>query len=372
MRIGIDITPLAGPRTGVGHFCASLLNHLLRMNDPDFSFRGLSSGLHKPMLNGPTEKLVHRHLPLPTRSLYWAWTAFQAPKVDRLLGGVDVYHATNYFLPPTKSARRIVTVYDVAFLIEPAWCSPKVVGPFAAGLKRFVADADAVLTCSAATKHDLVRMAGISEDKVTVTPGAVDTDFAPAPKEDAIALLAERHGLTSPFLLFVGTLEPRKNIPAAIRAFASVADRIPHHLVLVGPEGWGATAVFDAIDRHRVRARVHHVGYVPREDLPLFYSAADAFVFPSLYEGFGLPVLEAMACGCPVVASNRASLPEVAGDAALLVDPEQPDALAQAIERILSDLSFREMLIARGHARVRQFSWAHCAETTLAAYRSLA
>jgi glycosyltransferase involved in cell wall biosynthesis len=373
MRLGIDISPLAGSQTGVGRFCASLLGQLLARSEGGLKFMTFSSGLRKVELPEQAGDIPHRHVPLPTRLLYRAWSTLGVPRVDRLLGGVDVYHATNYFLPPTKSARRVVTIYDVAFLVNPGWCSPKVVKPFAEGVKRFVSEADAVLVCSETTKKDLIRITGVSGEKITVTYGAADEALAPLPREEATEGLLRRYGLETPFFLFVGTLEPRKNVRNLLEGFAALQGRIPrHHLVLVGAEGWGAGEVHDAVARFGLGARVHCPGYVPRADLAAFYSAAEAFVLPSWYEGFGLPVLEAMACGCPVIASNRASLPEVTGDAGILVDPSVPRDIAAALEQVALDEDRRAELVARGHERVRRFSWEATADATLAVYRSLA
>jgi glycosyltransferase involved in cell wall biosynthesis len=170
----------------------------------------------------------------------------------------------------------------------------------------------------------------------------------------------------------VGTLEPRKNIAGLLRAFARLPKQFPHRLVLVGGPGWNAGSILAALEAPDLKDRVIRPGFVPDADRALFYSAADLFVLPSFYEGFGLPVLEAMTCACPVVASNTSSIPEVAGDAALLCDPRDDDALAQAIAHVLEDDALRSGMVRRGISQAATFSWRSCAETTLAVYRTLA
>jgi glycosyltransferase involved in cell wall biosynthesis len=317
--------------------------------------------------------MTHRHVPFPTRGVYALWTAFGHPKVDSLLGGVEVYHATNYFLPPTRSARRVLSVHDVAFLAVPDLTSPKITGIFSRSIRRFAHEADAVLTCSESTKSDLVRFLEVEPAKIRVTPYAVDEDFTPMEPEAAAAHLAKAYGIHGPFLLFVSTLEPRKNVPVLLQAFGRLVRELPHQLVLVGAIGWRADAVFETLKRLELSDRVVHVGYVKSHaELPAFYCAADAFVFPTLYEGFGFPILEAMRCGCPVITCRNSSVPEVAGEAALYVDAEDVEGIAASVRRTLEDKALREMLVARGREQAQRFSWDRCAEMTLAVYRDLA
>ena len=371
MRIGIDITPLAGNRSGVGHFLHYQLAHMLQQAPRD-EFLAFSSGLHRvdaSFLNGLT---AHRHLPLPTRGLYATWTRIPWPAVDRLLGGIAVYHATNYFLPPARAARRVLTIYDLTFLRHPEWCSPKIVGPFRRKVPRMAAEADAVLTCSQASKRDIVELLGLRAERVRVAYGAVDAQFAPVPRAEACRALEKQFRLNTPFVLFAGTIEPRKNVSGLLRAYARIAADVPHQLVLVGGMGWQPEPVEKTIQDLRLSGRVSWLGYIPKHaDLALFYSAADAFVFPSFYEGFGLPVLEALACGCPVITSKVSSLPEVAGDAAIYADPADHDDIAEKLLAVLTDQRLRDSLAARAPVQAARFSWEECARETLACYRSL-
>ncbi len=366
MRVGIDIGPIAGARTGVGNYCLSLLTHLLALGNDD-RYWGFSSGRAR-VIGGLRGLAGYRHIPVPTRALYAVWSTLGIPAVDTLLGGVEVYHATNFFLPPARRARRVLTIHDLAFLALPETCSPKIAGPFSRGIRRFATQADAILADSASTARDVVEILQVPPEKVTAAPLAADPAFQPVPKDEAARRVADGYGLTGPYLLFVGTLEPRKNLPTLLRALALLRSDMPHRLCLAGPEGWNSAEVFDTLRALRLEDRVFRPGFVAQADLPALYSAADAFVFPSLYEGFGLPVLEALSCGCPVVTANNSSLPEVTGDAALTCDARDATALAQSIRRILEDAALRESLVTRGLAHAKTFSWRRCAETTAGVY----
>lgn len=373
MRVGIDVSSLTRTRTGVGNYTHSLLKCLVD-DAGDTQFHAFSSGVRVITLRGAQGPALasHRHIHVPTRVLYRLWNVLGWPRVDRLLGGVDVYHATNYFLPPTATARRVVTFYDLAFLRIPECCSPKIIGPFSRNVARFAREADAVLTCSEAAKRDIVELLDVPGEKISVAYGAVEDDFIPMDRASAAVLLKRHYGVSGPFLLFVSTLEPRKNVEGLVRAFAKVAHDIPHNLVLVGASGWRIEGLEHAFRESGLGDRVQRVGYViAREHLPAFYSAADAFVFPSFYEGFGLPVLEAMVCGCPVITSNRSSLPEVAGGAAEYVDPDNTDEIAEAIRRVVVDESLAASMRERGRAQASRFSWQDCARRTQEVYRRL-
>lgn len=380
MRIGYDVTPLAPPRTGVGNYTYSLLRALLEA-DTGPSYHLFSSGLKPADLEALPEVaswedtadlVLHRHLRMPTRLLYKIWDATGRPRVDKMLEGVDIYHATNYFLPPVEAARTVTTIYDLSFLRNPAWCSPKIVGPFSEGVKRFAHAADAILTCSEATKVDTVTLLGIHPEKVHVVYGAVDKMFEDIERPQAVDLLVTEYSLRQPYLLYVGTLEPRKNIDGMLRAFAQIADDIPHTLVIVGGVGWNMDGLDQRIETLGLKRRVRRMGYLSRRaHLPAFYAAAEAFLFPSFYEGFGLPVLEAMTAGCPVITSRTSSLPEVGGDAARYVDPHDVDELAAMILKVATTERLRESMSIMGQAQAQKFSWHTSATHTLDVYRSL-
>ncbi|MCL4217595.1 MAG: glycosyltransferase family 4 protein [Candidatus Hydrogenedentes bacterium] len=371
MHFALDIGPVRQARTGVGTYCYHLLKHMLPLLE-DVQVTGFASGMPGLALGEELGGRINvRRLPVPARLLYKAWDSFGVPAIDTLIPGLNLYHATNYVVPPAKRARRVVTVHDLAFLIEPAWCSPKIAGHFRAGIRRYCETADLVLACSHATKNDIVGLLEIDPAKVRVTHEAAADDLTPMPPEAARNHVADKLGITGRFLLFVGTLEPRKNLKTLLDAFEMLGADAGLRLVLVGGRGWSSERLYARLESEPLADRVIWKGYVPQADLSALYSAAEAFVFPSHYEGFGLPVLEAMTCGCPVVASNAASLPEVAGDGALLCDPGNAGAFRDAIGSILSDAALRASLVERGKAQARKFTWGACAAETVAAYRSL-
>jgi len=367
VQIGIDIGPITSDRTGVGNYCYYVLKHMA-VRSQDCTFKGFASGRRSIALGEIAPLVPYRHVPVPTRLLYALWNVLGVPGIDTLRGGVDVYHATNYFLPPTLKARRVVTVHDLAFLAHPALCSPRIVGPFSRNIRRFVRDAHAVLVYSESTKRDIMRLLEVDSAKITVAPMAADDGFAPLPRDRAIREVEARYGLKQPYILAVGTLEPRKNIAALFRAFAQLADDVPHTLALAGGEGWKSAALLSLAEKLGISGRVMRAGFVPHSRLPALYCAADVLAFPSWYEGFGLPVLEALTCGCPVVAANNSAIPEVAGDAAIYVDADDVDGLAGGIRRVLEDTALRETMVTKGKERARRFSWDDCADATLATY----
>ncbi len=371
MRIGMDITPLTARRTGVGEYVLNVLLHIQPLLSKDDSIHGWSTGLHSPLdLPAGTSS---RHIPLPTRAAYALWRRFPRPCVDNLLGGVDLFHATNYFLPPVAKARRILSIYDLAFLVEPRWASPKIVGPFSREVPDFARRADAIVTCSEHSREDIVRLCNVSPDKVHVACGAPDPIFVPQDRAAAKSRMRAILGWDTPFVLYAGTLEPRKNIETLLRAFAVVAKNHPHRLLLVGALGWNMDHLPHLIHQLGLTGRVSLPGYLPsRQDLAAAYSAADLFVLPSHYEGFGLTLAEALACGCPAIASDASSLPEVGGDAVRYFSPQDDAELAHLMNDLLARPDLRLAMSHQGCEQAARFSWDDTARRILALYRSLA
>ena len=292
----------------------------------------------------------------------------------------DVYHSLRHALVGRErvAARaRAVTIHDMVPFLFPELTEERFVEQHRAILGSIDREQDWIACNSECTKADFCGMTGMSAERVFVTPFAAAADvFRPERDRARIASVLARHGVGSrPYVLSLGTLEPRKNLARLIRAFFALVEdrRWPELLlVLVGPTGWKAESLFASLDeRPALRDRIVLTGYVPDEDLSALYSGARAFVFPSLYEGFGLPALEAMQCGVPVIASRTSSLPEVVGDGALTVDPADQDALAQAMLDVLSDAGLAEALVRRGLARASQFTWARTVESTVEAYRAM-
>ncbi len=284
----------------------------------------------------------------------------------------DLLHAPHYVLPPLVRCRAIVTIHDCIHLRFPEYLPNRAAFLYAHSMIRMAArKADRVLTVSEASKRDILYYTGVAPDKVTVICNGLDTRFAAPPDDAAIDRVRQRFQLDHPFVLYVGNIKPHKNIDRLIAAFAAARADGPDglKLVVIGDETSNYPSVRQAVHRHRLDKHVRFFGFQPAPTLVIFYRLARAFVFPSLYEGFGLPPLEAMANGTPVVTSNVSSLPEVTGEAALLVDPYDVTSIADGIRRAVTDEALRQVLIARGLERAGQFSWTKAAAETLAVYR---
>ncbi len=375
MRIAIDYTSAVRQRGGIGRYTRELVQALAALDQanayvllvqdrpgraeaPATNFRVRATGLSEPWLTRLWQRL---RLPLP---------------VEVFTGPVDIFHSPDFVLPPTRrGTRTLLTVHDLSFIRDPDSASPALRAYLERVVPRSVARADHILADSAATRQDLLTLYGVPAEKVSVLYSGVNAAFRPVHDAALLAGVCARYGLRRPYILSLGTLQPRKNYIRLIRAFARACQSPAlrdTQLVIAGGVGWLYEAIFAEVDRLGLRERVLFPGFVADADLPALYSAAALFVYPSLYEGFGLPVLEAMACGTPAVVSNASSLPEVAGDAALLVDPHDEAGLAQALEQALTDEGLRARLAARGLEQARRFTWAAAAGQLLRLYHRLA
>ncbi|MBM7480364.1 glycosyltransferase family 4 protein [Oerskovia jenensis] len=302
---------------------------------------------------------------LPRRALYASWNSLRAPRVPG--PPTDVIHATTWAVPP-RSAPLVVTVHDVAFRRNSSHFTPHGVRYFEKALQVVRREADLVIVPSVATRDDCVE-AGLSPERLRVVPHG--TSAAPV-TEDEVTAWRAAHGVHRDFVLWCGTFEPRKNVGALLAAFSTMlGEGTDLDLVLIGPTGWGGTSaeVRAVVDRLPAD-RVHLLGKVPEQALQVAYRTAAAFCFPSLWEGFGMPVLEAMAHGTPVVTSEGTSMAEVSGAGALLVDPTSPDALADAIRRAAGPE--HDLLAAAALENASTYTWARAADLTVAAYRDAA
>ena len=374
MRIGLDGKVLTLRAGGIGRYAINLTRALLaeaaaRRPDLEFVvFTGPQTSRDvMEEFRGACEECFLDAKSSVVRSL-----ALVPAALRRV--GVDVFHGMDHVGVPFvgRSGRYVATVHDVIALLLPETFTPRhrlVVRTALAMVRR---RADLVIVPSRAVERDVVERLGLPADRVVVTPEGCEPRFRPTPCAEVLA----RYRLPSRYVLAVGTLEPRKNLTTLLQAFARLrrGDGIDPalRLVLVGARGWLDEPIYETVRSLGLDGMVHFAGFVDDDDLPAVYSGAALFVFASLYEGFGLPLLEAMACGVPVVTSNVSAMPEVAGDAAVLVDPRDADGLAGAIARLLRDDALRDRLRAAGLARARQFPWEATARRTLDAYASLA
>lgn len=401
MRIAIDYTPAMRQGAGIGRYTRGLVAALTRA-DPDNEYvllvgasgrRGIAQSRTQPVgsaqaLPGNAPGILpgilqQDALPanfrfarviLPHRLLTILWHRLAVPAPAELFTGpVDLFHSTDFVLPPLRRARGLITVHDLAFLRLPECAHPGLRSYLSRAVPRSVSRAHHVLADSVNTQRDLVELLDVPAGKISVVPAGVESRFRPVNDEAELDRVRRRYLLEEPFILTVSTLEPRKNLVRLIEAHSRLRRRQPAApaLVIAGGRGWLYEDILSAAQRHDDGA-VRLIGYVRDVDLPALYSLARAFAFPSLYEGFGLPPLEAMACGTPVACSNRPSLPEVTGEAALLVDAEDIDAWSAALERVSDDAVLRSELTERGLRQARRFTWEQAVQTLLSVYETAA
>jgi glycosyltransferase involved in cell wall biosynthesis len=296
--------------------------------------------------------------------------AWEQTLLPCLAAALDVLHCPVNVLPLAPTCPAVLTIHDLAFLRYPNRFRPERRGYLAAMTRCSARRAKRIMTDSASTKRDVVELFRVPAEKIEVVYPGTDEVFRPRDRGE-VAEFRRRRRLPETFILYVGTLEPRKNVDLLIRAYALLMQRglTDSTLVIGGGRGWMFDRIFAEVERNALADRVLFAGYIDPEELPLWYGAASVFVYPSLYEGFGLPALEAMACGTPVVASDSSSLPEVVGDAGMLVDPNSPDELADRLAEVLQSTARREQMAAAGIARAASFTWAGAARQIEQVYR---
>ena len=353
---------------GIGTYVRRLVPALAK-RDPSLEIKLFHARFPNAVPERWTRTFWMEELPQSIRSLYPRWNLVGRPGLPHPLSTLDVVHGPSpASIPPAGPDQKLViTVHDIAFLAYPQHFPREWRTVFRLGLRAAVRRADAIVTPSRNTAEDLLNRTKVDPGRVHVIPLAASGDALPDGGEQTLSRLK----IHPPFLLFVGTLEPRKNLVRLIRAYRrAAASGIPHSLVLAGPLGWRHQQLHREIAL-RGPGEILLTGELPGADLGALYRHASAFVYPALYEGFGLPVLEAMAHGLPVIASNTSSLPEVAGEAALGVDPESVREIAAAIEALLTDSALAEKLAARARARAERFSWDETARLTLQVYEKV-
>ncbi len=374
MRIGIDFTPAITQGAGIGRYTRNLIAALARL-DTDDRFTLVSFERPVPDRDFPKAPNIHpRVFNFSNRYMTILWHRLRLPvPVELFTGPVDVYHGPDFVLPPVLRARSVVTIHDLAFLTNPECAMPSLVEYLTAVVPRAVRSADRIITVSQATANDLTERLAIPPEKITVAYSGLDPRFTPERDEAAIEAIRAKYGIQRPCILAVSTIEPRKNYERLIAAFAQAMHESdgPRMLVIAGRKGWLYDGVFEAVEKLHLGGGVKFLDYVSDDELPLLYKAADVLAMPSISEGFGIPVTEAMASGTPVVCSTGGSLPEIAGDAALTVDPYDVERLAAALLRLTRDASLRETLAARGLERIKAFSWDLSARAHLDVYHSL-
>lgn len=375
MRIGFGTTVwarglLAGYLDGIGVYTERLW-HEFSNSDQDMcavTF-GISNAV-KSDLRSPQSLMcvAGRYNIQSARSLL---SGLPFSGTDVLSGNIDVFHAPDHHIPKLKGVPMVATIMDAIPFIHPEWTSQRLRWAKNLAFRKAGHWADHVITISEYSKHDIIDAFGISEQKITVIPLGYDESMARRIDELERKALMKNYGLREGYFIFVGTLQPRKNIQRVIAAHKLLSRDIQqeHPLVIVGNSGWEDEDILKDIERMERQGHGRWLGGVSKEALPGLMQSAIALVFPSLYEGFGLPVLEGFAAGIPVISSNTTSIPEVAGDAALLVDPMETEAISDAMRRMVEDGRLRSELVRRGNQRLLRFSWQSCARQTLDVYK---
>lgn len=373
MHIAINAHLLAHTRNyrraGVSNYTEQLILHLAQIDRANTYTIFTTRGLNQASWSLPANFHVRPSL-LPTINprVRVPWEQFLAPALLRLYGA-DVYHGVLNVMPLAAHIPSIVTIHDLSPFLFPQTFRRVNRSYLRWAVRVACRNAAHLIAVSEFTKSELMRWMHVPAERITVTYNGVNERFAP-PTPEILQAFRQRAGLPERFILFVGTLEPRKNLPTLLEAYARIARDTDAALIIGGGKGWLYDSIFAKVEQLQLGERVRFAGFIDDQDLPLWYAAATVFILPSLYEGFGIPLLEAMACGTPVVTTTSSSLPEVVGDAGLTIAPTDVDAMAEALLRLLNDAALRTELRERGFVQARHFSWMSLAERTLAIYRT--
>jgi glycosyltransferase involved in cell wall biosynthesis len=368
MRIAIDARLLYYRRAGIGQYTLRLLQALTQEASQERFLLLHDWRQRRHLLEAPNLSHVRVYTPSHHR-----WEGVTLP-VELLTLRLDLLHSPDLVLPLRRSYAGVITVHDLAFLRFPHWVTPQA-ERYYGRVRQAACSAERIIAVSECTRRDLLDLLGVPESKVAVIHEAAGPNFRPLGLAlDGRREVKGRHLAPQRFALFVGTIEPRKNLPGLLRAFRQMLDRYPDldphpRLIIAGEQGWLSESVFGLVHELRLGQEVAFIGPVSADEVVWLYNAARFFVFPSLYEGFGLPPLEAMACGTPVIASNAGAVPEVVGPAGRLLDPQDVDGWAEAMAMLWSDQAQRDELRARGLERAAQFSWKGAAQETLVVYQ---
>lgn len=372
MLATIDISPAVNGKAGLGRYAVSLAEALAAEYPGEMHlFANTTSHARWPpaLTSLPRTTVRAGYKPwrlavLAGQIAYMGW--------DWLLPGPQVFHSTEHLLVPLRGTPTVLTVHDLIFRLFPQHHKRLNYWYLNLAMPLFVRRADYIIAISETTKRDLIRLYGTPEDKIRVIYEAAAPHFKPQPPA-TVAEVRLRYGLPERYLLAVGTIEPRKNLARLVEALAILRRDDPAlRLVVVGAEGWLTGGFHEAIEEQGQQDAVIRPGYIPDDDLPAFYTGAAVTVMPSIYEGFGLPVLEAMACGSPVACSQTSSVGEIAGDGAATFDPRDVESIATTLRRLLDDADLRAMLVERGVRRAAGFTWERAARETWAVYRQAA
>lgn len=370
MKIGIDVRSMFGTPAGIGRYLSNLLKHLSEMNTNNRYCLYTDCKIDTLIIQQPN--FFQRHLTLPFAQNYFTWNHFRLP-LELFWHPVDLFHFPFYTMPLIRNYKSIVTIHDITYEVHPEWYSRKALFAMRPFSRYAAKHADKVLTDSQYSKQDLIEYYGISEEKIVVTYLGVEEWFRKIEDPTVLESTKAKYQIISPHvILYVGSIHTRRNIEQLIRAFYTLCRKmLDVQLLIVGKREYPYFDVQALVDELGLHNRVILPGYIQDSDLPLLYNVADMFIYPSSYEGFGLPLLEAMACGTPVITSDNSSLPEVTGDAAIFIDPLNVAEMADAMCQVLSNERLHRNMVIKGIAQASKFSWEQTAKKTLAVYQEL-
>lgn len=366
MRVGIDARLVYYSQAGIGQYILHLANGLAKVDRENEYVLLQSRKDETTILEQPNFRRVSLWTPSHHR------LERHSMNLELMRLGLDVLHSPDFIPPHRPSCQSVITVHDLGFLLYPHFLT-KESARYYGHIDQAVRWTDHIIAVSQNTKRDTVQHLGVPEDKITVVYEAANPIFRPIDRGEARQQVRNRHGVDGPFILFVSTIEPRKNVPTLLRAVSQLLQCYKEdvQIILAGGKGWLAEDAFAAVEQLKLDSRVHFVGRVSSEDLLYLYNAAELLAHPAFYEGFGLPPLEAIACGLPTIVSNVASLPEVVGDAGLLIDPHDVDELTVAMWRVLNDGELRREMREKGLRQAARFSWERAARETVAIYKKV-
>ena len=365
LTVAADLTPLLTPRTGIGVFVGDMVTHLAERDDLHLTGYAVTWRGRDRLADAVPEGMAIAHRPMAARPLHQAWMRADHPRVDLWIGRHDVVWGTNYVVPPTK-AHSVVSIYDLTPVRFPELANEHT-RSFPGLIRRALKRGAWVHTMSTFVRDEIVDAFGVDEDRVRVVAGGIKPT-PPGPPEAGRRLAGGDR-----YVLALGTVEPRKDLPTLVTAFDQLAvDDADLRLVVAGADGWGAEALTAAIEASPHRDRIVRLGWVADDERIALVQGAAVYAYPSIYEGFGLPPLEAMSAGVPVVATKTGSLPEVCGDGADLVPVGDPDALAAALARVLTDADHRNALVERGHANAARYTWTRASDAFAALLHTVA
>jgi glycosyltransferase involved in cell wall biosynthesis len=380
VKILVDATPIRDKPSGIGIYTINLIKALYSSQIEDNYQLSLyyQLGVKKCLTGDFTlPKILKEYtschtipLPVTVANLLGKYYPLLVNYFDKYLDSPSIIQGTDHFVYPCRDALKIMTIHDLSFIKYPEYAPKIVKKTYKDRIKNCLQWTDLIITFSQSTKQDIMEMFTFPEDKIFITHQASRYENLPINLSQIHPI---NYNSNNPYLLFVSTFEPRKNIINIIQAFNYLkkTKKIAHNLILIGQKGWQYQSIFKAINNSPFREHIRYLGYLSDQEVALFYHNAEVFVYPSYYEGFGLPVLEAMSLGVPVITSNTSSLPEVAGDAAILINPDNYQELADAILQVINNTQLRNQLIEKGKNRAKLFSWQNTAKQTINAYKYL-